>query len=110
MAGDRQSESRHGAEHAGMAGDGDGHLLRPDGAARGFYPGDATVLDPEPGHLAMLDDVDAAGIGGAGITPRHGVMARAAAPALQAGADDRIARVPPDMDDRAPVLQLRRGQ
>ena len=83
-----------------MAGDGDGDLLCADGAARGLDAGNAAVLDLQTGHLAILDDVDAAGIGRAREAPGDGIVARHAAAALQAGADDRITRVPPDMDDR----------
>ncbi len=90
-----------------MAGDGDGDLPGADGAARGLDAGDAAILDPEARHLAILDDIDAAGIGGAGEAPGDGIMPRGAAAALQAGADDRVARLRPDMDDRAPFLELR---
>ena len=77
------------AQHAGMAGDGDGDLLGADGAARGLDAGDAAVLDPETGDFAVLDDVDAARIGRAREAPGDGIVARHAAAALQAGADDR---------------------
>ena len=51
----------------------------------------------EAGDLAILDDVDAARIGRARIAPGDGIVPRHAAAALQAGADDRIARVLADM-------------
>ena len=51
------------------------------------------VLDAEAGDLAVLDDVDAAGVGAASIAPGDRVVAGHAAAALQRGAEHRIARV-----------------
>ena len=45
------------------------------------------------GDFAILDDVDAATIGGAGKSPDHGVVAGGAAAALEEAAADREAGV-----------------
>ena len=47
----------------------------------------------DAGHLAVLDDVDAQGIGGARIAPGDRVVARRAAAPLQRRAEHRIANV-----------------
>src|SRR3546814_12855220 len=53
--------------------------LGADGAARGLHPLDAAVaVLQETGDLAALDDVDAEGVGGAGIAPGDGVVPRGA--------------------------------
>ncbi len=57
-------------------------------------------------HLAVLDDVDAERGSRAGIAPGDGVMPRHAAAALQGRAEDRVADVGRDVQDRAEVLRL----
>jgi len=68
-------------------------LAGADRAAARLDAIDAAVGDEEAGRRAILDDVDAAGIGSARIAPGHRVVARDAAAALQCGAMDRVARV-----------------
>ena len=74
-----------------MAGDRDADALRLDGAARGFDALDPAVIDDEAGDLAILDDVDAALVGGAGIAPGNRVVARGAAAPLHRRANNGIA-------------------
>ena len=61
-------------------------------------------------HLAILNDIDAAGRSGARIAPGDGVVPRRAAAPLQRGPDDRIANVARDVEKRAEGLRLIRGQ
>src|SRR5208282_4566867 len=53
----------------------------------------AAVGDGDAGDLAVLQDVNAAPVGGTGKTPDHGVVPRGAAAPLQQAALDREARV-----------------
>ena len=48
-----------------------------------------TMLSPfaqEPGHLTLLDDVDAEAVGGTGVTPSHSVVTGGAGAGLEDGA------------------------
>ncbi len=72
----------------GGSGDGDRDLFRPDLAAAGGDTGHRLAFAQKAGDLAMLDDVDAAPVGGARISPRDGVMAGGAGARLQQPADD----------------------
>src|SRR3546814_7053518 len=60
-------------------------LLGADEALAGLDALDPAVGDAEARHLAVLDDVDAAGIGAAGEAPGDRVVARGAAAPLQRG-------------------------
>ena len=64
----------------------------------------------DAGHLAILDDVDAAVGGAARIAPGDGVVARRAAAPLQRRADHGIAGVAGDVERRAEFLGLLRRQ
>ena len=103
---DRQPEPGHRREDAGVGGDDDTHLRRADGAPRGFHPGDPVCVPEDRGDLAVLDDVDAAGVGGPGQPPRHRIVAGDAAAPLQGRAEHRIAGVRRAVDDRAERLDL----
>src|SRR6202453_3393201 len=59
-----------------------------DDAARGFNRNDPPCLCLDAGDLAVLDNVDAALVGGAGIAPHHRVMTGSPAAALQQPALD----------------------
>ena len=71
-------------QHAGMAGGDDADLasalMKP---ARRLDADDAAALAADAGDFAVLDDVDAARVGGAGEAPGDRVVARDAAAALQ---------------------------
>ena len=86
MALDRQPQPRHGGDPRGVAGDRHADLAGADLAARRLDAGDAAVLADEAGDLAVLDDVDAAPVGGAGVAPDDRVVPRGAAAALQQAA------------------------
>ena len=62
-------------------------------AAAGLEAGDAAALDDEARHLAVLDDVDAAVRGRAGVAPSDRIVPHRAAPPLQQAAADRKAGV-----------------
>ena len=83
-----------------MAGHCERDIVGADCALRRLDADAAATLDDEAGDLAVLDDVDAARIGGARITPGDGVMAGNAGPALPAAAEDRIARAVAAIEQR----------
>src|ERR1700689_730648 len=58
------------------------------------------------GHLAVFDDVHTQGIRGACITPRHGVVARGTAAALQGPPEPGIANVAGNVERRTKSLGL----
>ena len=60
------------------------------------------------GDLAVLDDVDAEVVGGAGIAPGDRVVPAGAAARLVVGAEDRVAAVRVEVDDRHDLLHLGR--
>ena len=63
-------------------------------AARGLDRLHRTLLvAPDADDLAVLNDVDAQRIGGAGVTPGHGIVPRGAAATLQRGPEHRVADV-----------------
>ncbi len=70
----------------------------------------AARVAADPRDLAVLDDVDPARVGAPGIAPRHRVVARRAAAALQGRAQHRIAQVGRDVQRRAEGLGLLRAQ
>jgi hypothetical protein len=59
---DGKLQSRHRGDVAGMPGDGEPELRRRDESLRGVDTRDGAVVDPDAGHRALLDDVDAAGV------------------------------------------------
>ncbi len=65
-----------------------------DAAARGLDRHRLALLHDEACHFAILDDVDAVPVGGAGIAPGHRVVAHGAGAALQNAAPDGPARFP----------------
>ncbi len=73
-------------------------VTRPSGAAA------------DRGDRAVLDDVDAAGGGGAGVAPGDGVVAGGAGAALEGGAEDGVAGAGIDVERRAEGLGLGGGQ
>src|SRR5262249_32617594 len=75
------------------AGDGKADLKCTYEAADGLDALDAALLDAKAGHLAILDDVDAAFVGGAGIAPHHRVVAHRASARLHKRAANREPRV-----------------
>src|ERR1051326_2038115 len=85
---------------AGGAGGGEADLARRDEAARGLDPAYAPVLDAEAGDLTILDDIDAALVRRAGVTPGDRVVARSPAARLQQAADDRASRVIGTIEER----------
>ena len=105
MAFHRHGQPRHGAEHRGVARDGQPHLGRHDVAPRGAHALDGAALDDHRGDFAMLNDVHAARIRGMGKAPGHGVMPRRAAAPLQQPAQHRVARIV-EVDQRAHGLDL----
>ena len=86
---DRQPQARERADARRAAGDGKPDFGCADEAAVRLHALDAALLDAEAGDLAILDDVDAAFIGGAGIAPGHGVVAHRAAARLHQRAANR---------------------
>ena len=79
---DRQPQARERANARDAAGDGKPDFRRADKTAVRLHALNAALLDAEAGDLTILDDVDAAFIGGAGIAPGDGVMANRAAARL----------------------------
>ncbi len=104
----RQAEARKVGQHRGMAGDDHSELVATDEALRGLDAGDLAALDPDAGHLGLLDHVHAHRRAGACIAPGHGIVPRGAAARLVKRAEDRIAR-PFDIDDRHQFLDLLRA-
>src|SRR5680860_947797 len=76
---DGQAQARHLGDARGIAGNRQRHFLGADESLLGLDARDATVLDAKAGGRAILDDVDAAGIGGARIAPGDRVVAHRAA-------------------------------
>ncbi len=72
--------------------------------------GDAPAGLAKALHLAVLDDVDAEAIGGAGKAPRDRVMAGGACARLQEAAIDREARILGEIQMRHHALHLLAGQ
>ena len=79
---DRQPQARERANARRAAGDGKPDFRRADKTAVRLHALNAALLDAEAGDLTILDDVDAAFIGGAGIAPGDGVMTNRAAARL----------------------------
>ncbi len=77
---------------------------RRDGAEVGLDSDHAVADHVQAGDLAVLDEVDAGGVRRAGQAPRHVVVLGDAGARLVGGAQDRIAHVRRDVDDRADFL------
>src|SRR5579883_3309170 len=105
-------KAQPGARHDGadMPRRGDRDLLRRDGAAARLDPDHPAALAADAGDEAILDDVDAARIGGAREAPGDGVVPRRAAAALHHAAEDGVAGAAPDIEDRHLALQRLDGQ
>ena len=93
MAFDRQPQPRHRADLARPPRDRHPDLVRSDIAPRGLHPAHPAALDAKPGHLAVLDQIDAARVRGPRKAPGHRVVPRRPGPPLQKPAVDRKARV-----------------
>src|SRR5487761_968814 len=74
-----------------MSGHRYGDSIRQDPPAGRLDPMHAARVQKESGDLAAFDDIDTAGIGGAGIAPSDGVVADGTCPPLQQPAADRKA-------------------
>ena len=70
-------------------GSGQRQLVAADETLGGLDADDPAVFAADAGHFAMLDDIDAAAIGTAGITPGHGIVTGSAGPGLIEAAEDR---------------------
>ncbi len=93
MALDRQLEAGHAGELGRVAGAGERQLAAADEALGGLDADGPAIVDADAGDLAILDDVDAAAVGAAGIAPGDGIMPHGAAAALQQAAHDREAAI-----------------
>src|SRR5499427_4165348 len=105
---ERQLHIRHLQDHAGMPGRGNTDTRCADRAAGGldaFYRTGGVA--PDTRYLAVLDDVDTECIGGARVTPGHGIVAGGAAAAVQGGPEPRGADVT-DIQQRTKSLCLAR--
>ena len=107
MAFDRQPNVSQTGHHAGVAGCHDRHLGRLDEAARRVQTNHGAVVAPDAGHFAVLDDVHAQGVGGAGVAPGHRVMPGHTCAALQRGAQHRVTGV--EVDERNHLFDLGRA-
>ena len=76
------------------------------GAARRLDAGDAAAVDVDGGHLGALDQVDAEAVGGPRVAPRDVVVLGDPAARLVRRAEDRVADVGRDVDDRAEALDV----
>src|SRR2546430_16042616 len=91
---ERQLDAGHFHDDAGVAGRRHADARGADRAAGGLHAlHRAAGVAADAGHFAILDDVDPERIRGARVSPRHRVVARGAAAALQRGAEYRIADV-----------------
>src|SRR4030095_14987288 len=75
-------------------------------ALGGLGPRTRPVIDPDARYLALLDDVDAARVGRARVSPGDGIVTHGAAPRLQQAAHDREARVRRAIEIRDPARDL----
>ena len=108
---ERHAQARSGHDHTGVAGRDDAHARRVDRPLGGLDAGHRAVRAAhEAQHLAVLDDVDAHGIGAARVAPGDRIVARDAAAPLQGGADHGIAHVRRYVERRTERLGLLRAQ
>ena len=99
----RKPATRH--DDAGVAGGDDADVRSADISPRGLDAATAPLLlAPKPHHLAVLDDVDAHGIRGARVAPRHRVVARHAPAPLQGRAHHGMAHLRRYVERRAEGL------
>ena len=103
-----QAQPGHPRQHAGMAGDDNTNPIRLDAAAAGLDAGHPAIVPVDAGDLALLDNIDSQGIGGAGKPPGHRVVAGNPAPALQRGPKDWITHPGRGIDHGDGGLDLRR--
>jgi hypothetical protein len=75
-----------------------------------LHAGAAATLDQKFLDLALLDDIDAQPVGGAGIAPGNGIVTRDAGTGLPDRAMDRIAGLRRIIVDRHPALDLGKVQ
>ena len=106
VAFDGQAKTRHAGEHARMPGNGDAHLAGLDETARRLEALDAAAVPADTRHLTVLDDVDAAAVGGAGKAPGHGIVPRHATAPLQGAPHHGITRIGRGIEDRHHALDL----
>ncbi len=110
---DRQAQARHLRHPAGVPRRGQGELAAADEAAAGLHAFDRAVgAAADAGYLAVLDDVDAAGVRRPGEAPGHRVVAHRAPGPVPQPPPDREARVVEveegqHLAHRRPVEQLR---
>ena len=81
-------------------------LIGRDQSAVGVHAANAIAAEIEAGDLTVLDEIDTQLVGFTGEAPGDVVMLCDAAPALQRAADDGVAHVGRDVDDRAQGLDL----
>jgi hypothetical protein len=103
---DRQPEAGLIGEHAAVPGRGQADRARVDAAPRGLDPDHPAAVLDEAGHLAVLDDVDAHRVTGPGERPGHVVVLGDARAWLERPAEDRVAHLGGDVDDRADLGHL----
>ena len=109
MAFDRHSvDAGHAHDVTRRAGNRDRHLLGADLAARGADADDAIAILDEVGHFAVFQDVDAAAVGAAGITPRNRIMPGSAGAPLHQPTEDREARRARNIDRGHQLLDFGR--
>ena len=88
-----------------MTRDREDDLFRPHRALAGLDTHSLSVFDGHARYRALLDNVDAERASRPRIGPGHGVMAHRAAPALQEGAEHRIAAIT-EVDQRHEAFYL----
>ena len=104
---ERHPDAGHRHDHGRMAGGHDADLFGRDRAARRLDARDgAGSVAANCRRLAILDDVHATGRGCARVAPGDRVVPRCAAAPLQRRADDRIADVARNVQDRAESLRF----
>src|SRR5216684_4167154 len=108
MALQREAHPGHRRHDRIVPGGADRDLVGIDRAAAGVDPDHPSAGGTDRGHLAILDDVDAPRIGGAGIAPGDRIVARHPAAPLQGPAQHRVARIARNVDDRAEPLDCGR--
>ena len=79
-----------------------------DLAAGALALGAGAALDKDVEHFGLLMEVDAIGIGAAGVSPHDGVVADRAAGRMVEGAEDRVSGVGADIERWGELLDLGR--
>ena len=93
-----------------MAGDGGPDHLGPDGAMGGFNAGGAPAFGDDVQDFAVLEDVDAQGVGPTGIAPGDGVVTSGAAAWLVHTAVDRVPGVVAEVQEGDTAFDLFGGE